>query len=233
MPSIRSCGPGSSPALYSVFASDLYRMSFTSVDLPDPLTPVTVVNRPSGMRTSMFFRLFARAPRMTTSPFSSGRRPAGVAIDLAPVRYAPVSDAVQEPQRILNLAHDALRNQGFTIGQLQRVERLQRLGDRQADVVGNRPGLHLDRQALELQPLPLAGRTRPERPVRLELLLLGPAPLVVAAPQIGNQPFQLPPPEQDDLARLSRQPSARHGQGYAEIAGEAVYRVADWLLVPF
>jgi hypothetical protein len=61
-------------------------MSLTSVDLPDPLTPVTAVSRPSGILTSMFFRLFSRAPRMTSSPFSAGRRAAGVGIDRAPVR---------------------------------------------------------------------------------------------------------------------------------------------------
>ena len=67
-------------------ASDRYRMSLTSVDLPEPLTPVTVVNRPSGMLTSMFFRLFSRAPRTTISPFMAGRRPFGTGIDRAPVR---------------------------------------------------------------------------------------------------------------------------------------------------
>ena len=54
-------------------------MSLTSVDLPEPLTPVTAVSTPSGILTSMFFRLFSRAPRMTSSPFSGGRRAAGVA----------------------------------------------------------------------------------------------------------------------------------------------------------
>src|SRR3989442_1073970 len=39
-------------------------MSFTSVDFPEPLTPVTAVNTPSGIRTVRFFRLLARAPRL-------------------------------------------------------------------------------------------------------------------------------------------------------------------------
>ena len=43
-------------------------MSLTSVDLPEPLTPVTAVNVPIGIVTSTFFRLLARAPRMTISP---------------------------------------------------------------------------------------------------------------------------------------------------------------------
>ena len=67
-------------------------MSLTSVDFPDPLTPVTAVSTPSGILTSRFFRLFARAPRMTISPFSSGRRAFGVGMTRAPVRYAPVSE---------------------------------------------------------------------------------------------------------------------------------------------
>ena len=37
-------------------------MSLTSDDLPDPLTPVTAVNVPSGNDTSTFLRLFACAP---------------------------------------------------------------------------------------------------------------------------------------------------------------------------
>ena len=49
-------------------------MSLTSVDLPEPLTPVTAMSRPSGIATSMFFRLFARAPLTTSSPLSAGRR---------------------------------------------------------------------------------------------------------------------------------------------------------------
>ena len=71
-----------------------YSTSWTSVDFPDPLTPVTVVNTPSGIVMSMFFRLLARAPRMTMSPLSAGRRLFGTGIDRAPVRYAPVRDSV-------------------------------------------------------------------------------------------------------------------------------------------
>ena len=72
-------------------------MSLTSVDLPDPLTPVTAVSTPSGILTSMFLRLFARAPLMIRSPFIDGRRPFGVGIDFAPVRYAAVSEAHSAP----------------------------------------------------------------------------------------------------------------------------------------
>jgi hypothetical protein len=61
-------------------------MSLTSVLFPEPLTPVTAVSVPSGIATSMFFRLFSRAPRMTTSPFGGRRRLDGVGIDRSPRR---------------------------------------------------------------------------------------------------------------------------------------------------
>src|SRR5438445_12161189 len=72
-------------------------MSLTSVDLPEPLPPVTAVSTPSGILTSMLLRLFARAPLMIRSPFIDGRRPFGVGIDFAPVRYAAVSEAHSAP----------------------------------------------------------------------------------------------------------------------------------------
>ncbi len=41
--------------------------------LPLPLTPVTQTNLPSGKATSIFFRLFSRAPRTTISrPLPTG-----------------------------------------------------------------------------------------------------------------------------------------------------------------
>ena len=68
-------------------------MSLTSVDLPEPLTPVTAVSMPSGIATSMFFRLFARAPRIDDLALArAGRRAVGVAIARSPRRYAPVSE---------------------------------------------------------------------------------------------------------------------------------------------
>ena len=66
MPSIEVCAPGSSAARYRTRASALYRMSLISVDLPEPLTPVTVVSTPSGSATSMSLRLFSRAPLITS-----------------------------------------------------------------------------------------------------------------------------------------------------------------------
>src|SRR5215813_13591553 len=45
-------------------------VSNASDDLPDPLTPVTIVNALWGMSKSMFFRLWTRTPRTTMLSFS-------------------------------------------------------------------------------------------------------------------------------------------------------------------
>src|SRR3954468_17830389 len=64
-----------------------------SVDLPDPLTPVTHTSPPSGIFTSMFFRLFSRQPFSSMQDFSTstGRRCVGVTIAYSPVRYLIVT----------------------------------------------------------------------------------------------------------------------------------------------
>src|SRR5690242_11308086 len=47
-------------------------VSNASEDLPDPETPVTTVNALCGISTSMFLRLWVRAPRTTMLPLPSG-----------------------------------------------------------------------------------------------------------------------------------------------------------------
>ena len=65
----------------------------TSVDFPEPDTPVTATSRPRGNSTSTSCRLCSRAPStVSTSPLP-GRRTAGTGIDLAPERYWPVSES--------------------------------------------------------------------------------------------------------------------------------------------
>ena len=87
MPRTRLCRPGGSFAPLILLASDAYRMSLTSVDLPDPLTPVTATKQPSGKATSMLRRLCSRAPSTTSSrPFCRGRRTVGTSICLRPDR---------------------------------------------------------------------------------------------------------------------------------------------------
>ena len=63
------------------------------VDLPPPDTPVTQVNRPTGIEPVTPFRLLPRAPSMVSIFFGFGlRRASGMAISRAPVRYWPVSE---------------------------------------------------------------------------------------------------------------------------------------------
>ena len=67
--------------------------SFTSVDLPDPLTPVTQMNLPTGSSTSISFRLCSAAPSTRNQPASWMRR-SGVGMTRRPDRYAPVIDSL-------------------------------------------------------------------------------------------------------------------------------------------
>ena len=69
------------------------RMSLTSVDFPDPDTPVTATMQPSGKSTSMSLRLCSRAPRTVSMPFGS-RRMDGTGMRRLRVRYWPVMDAL-------------------------------------------------------------------------------------------------------------------------------------------
>ena len=55
------------------------------------------MNVPSGNATSMFFRLFARAPRTTISPRVAGRRAAGTSI--APLRRRGTGRSATRPAR--------------------------------------------------------------------------------------------------------------------------------------
>ena len=67
-------------------------MSVISDDLPEPLTPDTAVKVPSGIETSMFFRLFALAPLITSFLPLPALRFRGTAISRSPRRNAPVSE---------------------------------------------------------------------------------------------------------------------------------------------
>lgn len=70
-------------------------MSLTSVDLPEPETPVIAVNVPSGKPTVTSLRLCSRAPWTVSWRFlSRSRRVAGIGMDRLPERYWPVSDSL-------------------------------------------------------------------------------------------------------------------------------------------
>ena len=69
-------------------------ISLTSEDLPLPDTPVTTAITPSGMFTSRFLRLCARAPLTVSQPEGCLRR-TGTGMPRRPDRYAPVIDSGQ------------------------------------------------------------------------------------------------------------------------------------------
>src|SRR5918992_5070294 len=71
-PRTRLCVPGRMRARLSLLATALYRISLTSVDLPDPDTPVTAVKTPSGTFALTLLRLCCVAPWISTYP--DGRR---------------------------------------------------------------------------------------------------------------------------------------------------------------
>ena len=62
-------------------------MSLTSVDFPEPDTPVTDTNSPKGIVTSISLRLFSLAPLITSWRFGSkARRFFGISIAFRPER---------------------------------------------------------------------------------------------------------------------------------------------------
>src|SRR3989338_5650808 len=91
-PSNALCLPGVAFDPYNRAANVLYIVSYASVDLPDPETPVMHTNRRRGISTSIFFKLFSEAPRIFNMSFPSVRRVLGIAMDFSPRKYAAVSD---------------------------------------------------------------------------------------------------------------------------------------------
>ncbi len=67
----------------------------TSVDLPAPETPVTQVNRPSGISAVTFLRLLPRAPDELErrGPCGACGAGGGTGTVRSPVRYWPVSES--------------------------------------------------------------------------------------------------------------------------------------------
>ena len=57
-------------------------ISLTKDDFPEPDTPVTQVKTPRGKATSIFFKLFARAPLTVNQRSGMGRRSTGKGIIL-------------------------------------------------------------------------------------------------------------------------------------------------------
>jgi len=82
--------PGFSVEPFISFAIVLYKTSFTSVDFPEPETPVTHVNTPSGIFTLMFFKLFSCAPSISIDLPLDFLLFLGTAIFFLPLKYCPV-----------------------------------------------------------------------------------------------------------------------------------------------
>src|SRR5688572_21400186 len=100
------------------------------------------------------------------------------------------ADVVEEPQPLTNLTQHAAGNHRLALGELERVEHLDRVADRQIYVVGNAAPLDLHRQALWLQTKTVTGRALTQRAVRLEILLHGPRALFIPAAKIRNDAFE-------------------------------------------
>jgi hypothetical protein len=81
-------------ARFSWVATARNSVSLTSVDLPEPDTPVTHVNSPSGNSAVTFFKLLAVAPMTRKIRFGSGRwRMEGISMRRRPLRNIPVIDS--------------------------------------------------------------------------------------------------------------------------------------------
>ena len=82
--------PGFSVDLFISLLAVLYKTSFIRVDFPEPETPVTHVNTPSGILTFIFFKLFSSAPIISIDfPFDFLLF-FGTKIFLLPLKYCPV-----------------------------------------------------------------------------------------------------------------------------------------------
>ena len=83
--------PGFSLEPFNCFVIVLYSISFTNVLFPDPETPVTQLNTPSGNLTLIFFKLCSVAPLTSMDlPFTVFLLFFGTGIFFLPLKYCPV-----------------------------------------------------------------------------------------------------------------------------------------------
>ena len=94
-PSILSNSPALTFARLSFADRYLLMISFTNELFPLPDTPVTQVKVPSGILTSIFFRLFCLAPFTVRNLPLPLRLSVGTGIFLLPLRYCPVIERSQ------------------------------------------------------------------------------------------------------------------------------------------
>ena len=106
-------------------------------------------------------------------------------------RQVAEPDVVQEAQPLVDLAQDQPRDRAVLLGELERVEPLERpLGAQRAELV-DRQLADLDRPRLRPQPRAAALRARPHRHVLLDLLArpVG-VRLLVAALEVGDDALE-------------------------------------------
>ena len=79
--------PGFSELRFNFCASVFFRILLTKVDFPEPETPVTAMNLPSGKRAVTSFKLFSAAPVNSIKRPLPTRRSVGTGIARFPERY--------------------------------------------------------------------------------------------------------------------------------------------------
>ena len=88
IPFIESHFPGFSFDLLISLAKYLYKISLIKVDFPEPETPVTQLNTPSGILTFICFKLCSCAPIISMHlPGAPFRLVFGTAIFFLPLKY--------------------------------------------------------------------------------------------------------------------------------------------------
>ena len=119
-------------------------------------------------------------------PFSAGQR------CRTPIqRQVPDADIVEKAEPLADFAQHASGNQLLAVGQLETLEHLERVADRQVDVLGDASAFDSDGEALRLQTPAMTCRTLAQRPVRLEIFLLYPRCVLVSASKVWNDALEV------------------------------------------
>ena len=146
------------------------------------------------------------------------------------------ADVVQEPHAVLDFAQDPFGDDRLTVGEPQRLERGERVGDRELHVVRDVVPLYPHPEALRPQPPAAAGDAGPHRAVRFELHLFRPGAVLVAAAQVRQQPFELHRralrrARHHEVAQLLRQLAERQRQVDPEVLVQRLQGLAHQLPV--
>ena len=88
------CFPGSPRAPFNFFAAATASTSLTSVLFPEPETPVTHVNSPTGNCASTPFKLCSRASRTVSQAPSGFFNFAAFVTAIVPAKNGPVRESV-------------------------------------------------------------------------------------------------------------------------------------------